>query len=708
MENFTIDRKKKTFIFDDGEELPIPEDKVRQVLRSPYAKKIEKERRTFHEMEREAGILPESFGTAGRAANESFFGNPGATLGDYIGSAVTAFSPQEGQEEMGYVDRILDTFYAKQDARKAALAQESARNPTAAALGSGLGIAGELALLRKAPGVAAFPALGAAHSETSFLEPTEKATELARDAATGLIVDKFFGSLGKVANARSGRRAAQKATQAVEEANALNLESAAQANAAQDALYAQELAAREAAVSQRPILQEAENRAFIEASEQPLERITKTLGKENIDAASIGVEDFLENNLGRSVNAVSSEGNSASRFLRSVFKGNKEGKIGADGLKKGIRALDERILATEGTERAILSEFRNELIQNFPQKMASSYVAEKWVPKILQRTGNLEKELASITQANPQIKEVSNSLFKVKGTTNLVSEIKQAVKSAINEVGEDLVNNLNDPAFSQKLATKIRELPSYQITISQLENVFPEIGSKGTIVARQSIPGFQNLEQYLQTLPEQFSNKFVQSAERYLPDISNEFSQKMTVAQRAAGNFPQGAKIIPEPAAVVKPTPLQPNLQPVPGIPEPQNLYERLAYGLESLGGGKEAFKAAKENVPLGVLAKVSGIPVGKTLAAVGGAATGLSALTSPGIAGQFLRAGLNQGARIIQAVETRAQQYPSYHDGILDNPQERRSLTKEIEDDPNIPGEQKAILQSKINRGKPISGRLQ
>jgi hypothetical protein len=37
----------------------------------------------------------------------------------------------------------------------------------------------------------------------------------------------------------------------------------------------------------------------------------------------------------------------------------------------------------------------------------------------------------------------------------------------------------------------------------------------------------------------------------------------------------------------------------------------------------------------------------------------------------------------------------------------ERRSLTKEIEDDAEIPIEQKAVIQSKINRGKPIQDRL-
>ena len=34
MKDFTIDRENKTFVFNDGEVIPIPKDKERQVLRS--------------------------------------------------------------------------------------------------------------------------------------------------------------------------------------------------------------------------------------------------------------------------------------------------------------------------------------------------------------------------------------------------------------------------------------------------------------------------------------------------------------------------------------------------------------------------------------------------------------------------------------------------------------------------------------------------
>jgi len=80
----------------------------------------------------------------------------------------------------------------------------------------------------------------------------------------------------------------------------------------------------------------------------------------------------------------------------------------------------------------------------------------------------------------------------------------------------------------------------------------------------------------------------------------------------------------------------------------------------------------------------------------------GLKGLTSPTAAGEMARASFrNLG---LGAIEQWAQKYPSYHDGILDSAQERRSLVKEIEDDPTIPLEVKALVQSQVNRGKPLN----
>ena len=181
------------------------------------------------------------------------------------------------------------------------------------------------------------------------------------------------------------------------------------------------------------------------------------------------------------------------------------------------------------------------------------------------------------------------------------------------------------------------------------------------------------------------------------------------MTQKALEKAPVSPNVVPQPAPVSPAQTIQPNIQPVPVMPEPQGVYGKLAQGLESMRnmGTKEVISNIKGGAPTAVLAKLGGIPLAK--AAIGGAAvaTGARALTSPSVSGQLLRTGLEQGARASAVIDQMAQKYPSYHDGILENPQERRSLTKEIEDNRGISLEEKAVYQSKINRGKPLQDRL-
>jgi hypothetical protein len=83
------------------------------------------------------------------------------------------------------------------------------------------------------------------------------------------------------------------------------------------------------------------------------------------------------------------------------------------------------------------------------------------------------------------------------------------------------------------------------------------------------------------------------------------------------------------------------------------------------------------------------------------GAYAGLKAITSPTAAGETLRSAFEKMG--VQAIDRWAQRYPSYRNGILDDPMERRSLVKEIEDEADIPISVKALVQSQINRGKSL-----
>jgi hypothetical protein len=166
------------------------------------------------------------------------------------------------------------------------------------------------------------------------------------------------------------------------------------------------------------------------------------------------------------------------------------------------------------------------------------------------------------------------------------------------------------------------------------------------------------------------------------PPSTLSIPQKPTLM--AEPNAPQAHQFMPQP---------EPNLAPAIGSAERTgDLLEK------NLLGGKGVVNNAMKLAGLKYLLGSSALPAEA-------AYLGLKGLTSPSGMGKAIRMTFKQGG--IEAINSWAQQYPSYHDGILDNPQERRSLTKEIEDDAEIPLEQKAIFQSKINRGKPLQARL-
>ena len=114
-----------------------------------------------------------------------------------------------------------------------------------------------------------------------------------------------------------------------------------------------------------------------------------------------------------------------------------------------------------------------------------------------------------------------------------------------------------------------------------------------------------------------------------------------------------------------------------------------------------------KGRSPLNNIGRLAGLKyvAGKAALPLEAAYLGAKGLTSPTAGGAMARLTFKQAG--IQAIENWAQKYPSYTNGVLANPQDRRSLTKEIEDDEEIPLEQKAILQSKVNRGKSIHSTL-
>lgn len=711
MENFTVNRDKKTFVFDDGEELPIPKDKVKQVLRSPAAQKSKQESVEKWKQFSETVPLGDTGHSFVNNLSESTFGNLGDTAANYAVSGYKAFTPGEGQEEMGYIDRLLDHFYAMQEGRKEHLAGQTEKSPNAALAGQIGGMGLELGTLHGVPAAAALPIMGAGHSETSFLEPSEKLPEVGQEVLTGYLLDKFFGAAGKVAGHRQTRRGIQNAIRTTEEGNAAEVQRALAATKAEGSRFASESAAREAEISRLPQLQQVENQAFVNSSAQRVDRVARTLGKTPIAAEAMGVEPFIADMIDSSVFAGTKEGKQASNFLRTLFKGNAEGKLTGEAIQKGMKAVDEMIIRQGGEMGNILTQFRSFVTQELPGKLGNYYAYEKWVPKIQARLlPAIENDLLSaFKHSNEVYRDVQGQLGK-----GFLQDLNTSLKGDIHEIFRNHAGNFEfaiaDGTIANEIKASIEANPLYQAVVDDVMEYGTIVSKnpqfKGTY-SRPVIPeGYQKIREDILSYPERIAEKVTSTSEKYLPDIKVDIGTKSGVTQGSLNKLPQGPNILPEPPPVNPAQTFQPNLAPVPQIPEPQGVMQRLAYGLEGMGetGLGGMMQGVKDNATTGLLAKMAGVPLGKIAAAGAGLATGLSALTSPSVAGAIGRSALEQTARMMSAVHQRAEQYPSHSgNGILQNPMERRSLVREIEDDINMRIEDKAIIQSKINRGQPL-----
>ena len=458
--------------------------------------------------------------------------------------------------------------------------------------------------------------------------------------------------------------------------------------------------------------QAGENKAFADTSAENVNRISKVMGKGTVGAETLGVDEFIENAINLSANAGTSEANQASKFLKTVFKGDAAGKMTADNLKKGMTALDEAILTREGATKQILQDYRNFLLDSLPQRLSNAVVYEKWAPKFVNAAvKGLEGEINQVIQQSPHVNQILIQKFGNNYIKNLNNNFRKAIEKILGNYKGDIVASLQNGSLQQEISQSIRASKDYNKIIESVDQVIPKTtrGLVSEINAELVTPGIKNVQKTLSELPDKIASNAVKYTEKYANNLSSDLAQSMKVSERNVQQIPRQPNIIPEPPPVAPPVQATPNLQPVPTVPNPQGVYGKLASGLEKFNGQavKDSLGALKNNASMGILAKIAGIPVGKIVGGGVAGISGASALTSPTRAGNALRTGLKQGAVVAYEIEERASSYPSYHDGVLENPQERRSLTKEIEDDPDISLEDKAIFQSKINRGKPLSQKL-
>lgn len=461
-----------------------------------------------------------------------------------------------------------------------------------------------------------------------------------------------------------------------------------------------------------------------------------------IYSSQLGVPDFINEYVQKTGIAGSRESNQVSRILKSLFP---EGEIlSQKELASRYRSLEATLQKSSPEVKNALNEFKNHMGDKLPSILADNLAYSRIVPTLKKQ---IEKDVSSVldTMQLSGIGISSRPFIKSKASSNIAQFFREMTpeqflqKVRSGEMRQLILKKVIDPKdFS---AGGLSSLKSGRKPISMSSEELQKLGIDIPNPTATKYDEFSNL--FMNKLDNALAKAELKviatesdAATRLGSKIKNTYGMAEPIPAPNAPErpnykaYPESPAELPPLATTQMPPPIQtpieppmpakPSLLAPPGSPQPQSFIpqpepnlappngfsERVGDFLEGGIGGKQPNTLT--NNPLTKIAALKYIlgPGALPLEAAGAAGyMGLKGLTSPTAAGEMARATFKQGG--IMAIESWAQRYPSYRNGILESPQDRRSLTKEIEDDQEIPIEQKAVIQSKVNRGKPVQSRL-
>lgn len=442
-----------------------------------------------------------------------------------------------------------------------------------------------------------------------------------------------------------------------------------------------------------------------------------------INSDDLNISSFIENSIEKSGLAGSREASQARRILTSLFP---EGEyLTGKALSSRYRALEDAIQRSPKEVQSVLSDFKLHIGERLPVILEDSLVHSNIVSYLKKNISN-------------DIKNVISDIGLPKGSilpTELARKANKEVSTLLTKGAstKDFVQKLQNGDFSREMASKLLSPEDFilesPVPLNALKknDMFKALYEEGqrrhaffvntlankldSKLARQEIKAIDQAKKSSRLLKKEMKGTF---------GLAEEVQKPVMPEQPTAVSLPQPPTAVAGhsqplqlPQAVPKPImpamPQKPNLAPMPAKPNVSPIPEPIlppAQGTaEAMGDFFENNKLLGGNTLVNnPLTKLAGLKylLGKAALPMEAAYLGAKGLTSPTAGGELARMAFSKGG--IAAIDSWAQEYPSYHDGILDSPQDRRSLTKQIEDAQDIPIEQKALLQSKVNRGKPLS----
>lgn len=658
-------------------------------------------------------------------------------LADPLVAGAAAIETREGQEDSNFFERMGQNYLAQRVGRRSARQQMDQENPDAAFYGQGAALGIDLATplpkaLRNRP-VATGALFGAGASDRSVFEDPEKFAEsTALGAGIGYVGSKVFDRLERVASQRralrmfesseaEGQRVfqekltrfnelEQKSQEAFKRANAL----ANREDAASQKAYQRALREYESLTTQAESAYEQAVNDYIATVGEKLGGLEKEVGPWGIHKGSMDVDRFLQENIAVSADVGSKESKSMWSFLKGLELNLPE-KMAVDDVKRLYNAIDTRIAKGTEYEIDLLSRFKDHLLDTLPEGAAHSKLAQKF-------GGRVERDIVrSVNRYLESLpKNTVRELERIHGN-GVISKLKDSIKNDVsarisemspremsevlssgessivrdvfagnelfNEIGQDLIFD----------GVRLGKTPAYteaQVRLLQLED--KAANALGTSLQKQALSA---------------SIEGAEVADKVSRKIANATGSRNPQTGKMGTNVPPQQQNIPQPqqpSLADRPLPLVPGeapQAPIPGVrPQVGRMAER--FETQPMNLGRDAVKSG---AGYGILKYLLG---GKAAAAYGGVQGGkmaiegvLRGITSPGAIASHARSmGGKEGMRLIVSTLS---SYPSYENGVLQSPEERRQAVAEIEGNGSIPLQDKAMLQAYINRGKDLENLL-
>lgn len=664
-----IDKKTRTIHLKDGRTEPLSEESSYSLFESKGARNIRTEAKQA-EKDLAKSTSPEGYTFLRK------FGNSIAPklVNEYVVSpafaAGRAIKTREGQEEMPFLSRFYENLEARNRGAREGLSELEEENPYSALAGTVTGVAGDLMTplpkgLKNRP-VLGGAAIGAVAGEKPIYEDPMGALQ---NAGIGGGIGYGVGKLQNIAGERALLREHPKQLQRVGELN-----------------------------------QKAQG-AFSKAIETKLSGLDKNLPKGGVGKSSLNIPGFVNAEINVSPIAGSAQANSLIKFFETVEKGLPNFIKEAD-LKKVYNVIESKIATAAKEEIPFLNRFREHIVEVLPLRVGQAVAKEKLLPKLVRDyQKNLSKTIDTFLNDAPVIKALSENPNNKKILSGLKQRVFKGVEDQLNQLDpEMLAKAFEDGTLNQMLARSFTGSKDFYSLAQEIQTVKQQLSKiGGNVVNTPAWKAYDKAGDYLQKI----KNDAIGAANQAIGNRSD-FGMILNEAAEKAASKMSNAVGVKNPfiSKNIPPTNMRPTPLPMPEAPqvgklaqsfENPNFYKDKVKGLASLKGGVGGALAAKA-IGLG------------NAAAGGGAIAALTAMmrgaTRPDALGSFNRNFIQKGG--VPGVIYAVSQKPSYSNGVLLDPQDRRDVVAQIENDPDIPLGDKAVLQAKINRGISLEQMLE